>query len=109
MLSKNDTALLVLSADTVYVDDDFLAKLKSAYSSCPHVSDEMKTRWKCHGLVKSSNNGLYTYHDRLVIPRPSQDLCILLLTEYHDINGHPNWQRLLVNLLKRFFGGTCVI
>ena len=33
---------------------------------------------------------IYTYHDRLVIPRPAQDLRNLLLTEYHDNVGHPN-------------------
>jgi hypothetical protein len=59
---SNDIALLVLSADIVSVDDDFLTKLKTAYSSCSCFADE-KTRWKDHGLVKSSN-GLYTYHDR---------------------------------------------
>ncbi len=83
---NNDTALLVLLADIVSVDDDFLTKLKSAYSSCPYFFDKIKARWKSHGLVKSSN-GLYTYHDRLVIPRPTQDLRILLLTEYHDNDG----------------------
>ena len=36
---NNDTALLVLSSDTVSVDDDFLTKLKSAYFSCPYFSD----------------------------------------------------------------------
>jgi hypothetical protein len=96
---SNDIALLVLSADSVSVDDDFLTKLKSAYSSCPYCSDEIKARCKSHGLVKSSN-GLYTYHDRFVIPRPAQDPRILLLTEYHDNAGHPNWRRLLANLLK---------
>ncbi len=41
---NNDIALLVLSTDTVPVDDDFLTKLKSAYSSCPYFSDEIKAR-----------------------------------------------------------------
>jgi hypothetical protein len=45
---------------------------------------------------------LYTYYARLVIPRPAQDLHILLLTEYLDNIGHPNWCRLLATLLKRF-------
>jgi hypothetical protein len=98
---NNDIALLVLSADIVSVDDDFLTKLKLAYSSCPYFSDEIKARWKSCGLVKSSI-ALYTY-DRLVIPRPAQDLRILLHTEYHDNVGHPNWGRLLANLLKRFW------
>jgi len=97
---SNDTPLMVLSAYIVSVDDGFLTKLKTAYSSCSYVADE-KTRWKSHELVKSSD-GLYTYHDRLVIPRPTHDLRILLLTEYHDTASHPNWRRLLATLLKRF-------
>ena len=91
--------MLVLSADIVSVDDDYLTKLKTAYSACSYFVDE-KTRWKGHGLIMSSD-GLYTYHDRLVIPRQAQDLRILLLTEYHDNVGHPNWRRLLATLLKR--------
>jgi len=39
----------------------------------------------------------------LVIPRPVQDLRILLLTEYHDNVGHPNWLRLLATSLKQFW------
>ena len=41
---NNDTTLCVLSADIVYVDNDFLTKLKSAYSSCPCFYDENKAR-----------------------------------------------------------------
>ncbi len=66
---NNETSLLVLSADTVSVDNDFLTRLKNSYSSCSYFTDE-KTQWKGHGLIKSSD-GLYTYHDRLVIPRPA--------------------------------------
>ncbi len=58
------------------------------YSS--YFVDE-KTRWKGHGVIKSSD-GLYTYHDRLVILRMAQDLCILLLTECSYNVGHQNWQ-----------------
>jgi hypothetical protein len=90
---SNDAALLVLLADTISVDNDFLTKLRIAYSSCSYFADET-TRWKGHGLIKSSD-GLYTYHDRLVIPRPGQDLRILLLTKYHDNACHPNWRRFL--------------
>ena len=99
---SNDASLLVLSADMISVDDDFLTKLKNAYSSCSYFADEANARWKSHGLTKSSE-GLYTYHDRLVIPRPAQELRNLLLTEYHDNAGHPNWRRLLASLLKRFW------
>ena len=38
-----DTTLLVLSVDTVSVDDGSLTKLKIAYSSCSYFADE-KTR-----------------------------------------------------------------
>jgi hypothetical protein len=34
-----DTILLVLSSDIVSVDDGFVIKLKSAYSSCPYFFD----------------------------------------------------------------------
>jgi hypothetical protein len=70
------------------------------FSSCSYFAAE-KTRWEGHGLIKSFD-GLYTYHDRLVIPRPAQDLCILLLTECSYNVGHQNWQRLLTTLWKRF-------
>ena len=53
-------------------------------------------------LIKSFDD-LYTYYDRLVIPRPAQDQRILLLTKYHDNVGHPNWRRLLATLLKRLW------
>jgi hypothetical protein len=81
--------------------------MKKAHSSCSHFSNKIKARLKGHGLIKSSN-GLYTYHDMLVIPRPAQDLRILLLTEYYDNDGHTNWRRLLAALLKRFLVRTYV-
>jgi len=37
---NNNTVLLVLLADIVSVDDDFLTKLKVAYSSCSYFSNE---------------------------------------------------------------------
>ena len=40
---SNETSLLVLSADIVSVDDGFLTKLKTSYSSCSYFVDE-KTR-----------------------------------------------------------------
>jgi hypothetical protein len=51
---SNDISLLILSAATVSVDDGFLTKLKTASSSCTYFIDE-KSRWKCHGLIKSSD------------------------------------------------------
>ena len=67
---NNDTTLLVLLADTISADDDFLSQLKSAYSSCPYFSDEIKARWKDHGLIIKSSDGLYTYHDFAFWHRP---------------------------------------
>jgi len=61
-----------------------------------------RQRWKGHELIKSSD-GLYTYHDRLVIPRQAQNVHILLLIEYQDNVGHPNWRRLLATWLKLFW------
>ena len=93
---SNDTALLVLSADIVSANDNFPTKLKVSYSSCSYFADE-KTRWKDHGLIKSSH-GLYTYHDMLVIPRPAQDPRILMLTYCSYNVGHQNWQCMLTTL-----------
>ena len=94
---RNETSLLVLSADIVSVGEDFLTNMITEYSSCSYFADE-KTRWKGHaGLIKSSD-GLYTYHDRLVIPRLAQDLCILLLIECAYNVSHQNWPRLLTTL-----------
>ena len=36
---SNDTVFVVLSADSVSVDDEFLTKLKTAYSSCSYFVD----------------------------------------------------------------------
>jgi len=45
---------------------------------------------------------ILTNQDRLVMPRPAQDMRTLLLTEYHDNDGHPHGRCLLATLLKRF-------
>jgi hypothetical protein len=76
-------------------------KWKFLFSACSYFTDE-KTRLKGHGLIKSYDN-LYTYHERLFIPRSAQDMRILLLIGYHDNFVHSNWRRLLATLLKRFW------
>jgi len=53
----NYDASLVISADTISVDDDFLTKLKNAHSACSHLFDE-KIRWKGHVLIMFFD-GLY--------------------------------------------------
>jgi hypothetical protein len=67
---RNCNLLLVFSADTISVDDDFVTNLKTTYSSCFFL-DSVKSPWKHHERIKSSD-GLYFYHDRLVMPRPAQ-------------------------------------
>jgi hypothetical protein len=37
---SNETSLLVLSADNVSIDDDFMTKQKNSYSSCSYFADE---------------------------------------------------------------------
>jgi hypothetical protein len=103
---SNETSLLVLSADIVSVDDDFLTNWK--FLVFP-IRWWIKARWKGHGLNKSSD-GLYTHHDRLVIPRPAQDLCILMLTEccyyvVHEIGNNACWQ-LCENVS---WGNVCIV
>ena len=101
----NDPALLALPTfQSLNVDDDFLSKLKEAYSSCNYFFDENICRRK-RQLIEKSPDGLFRYHHREVIPRPSLALIESLLVEYHDNVGHPNYRRLMASLLKRF-GGT---
>ncbi len=45
----------------------------------------------------------YKYHNRVVIPRPTNALIKALLFEYHDNVGHPNYSRLMASLLKRYW------
>jgi len=54
-------------------------------------------------LIEKSFDGLFRYHHRVVIPRPTLALIKTLLVEYHDNAGHPNYCRLVTSLLKRFW------
>ncbi len=69
--SDNELALLTLSTEELNVDAYFLARLKEPYSSCNYFSYENSLRWKSQNIVKSMD-GLFTYHNRLVIPRPAK-------------------------------------
>ena len=53
-----------------------------------HISPMKRHDGRVMDLIKSYD-GLYTYHNRLSIPRPAQDVRNLLLTEYYDNVGHP--------------------
>ena len=98
----NDPVLLALSTLKLNVDDDPLSKLKKAFSACSYFSDENELRRKRQNNVKSSDR-LFRYHHRLVIPRPIEALKTVLLLEYHDNDGHPNYRRLRVSILKRYW------
>jgi len=69
--NNNEPALLALSMEELNVDVDFLAQLKEAYTSCNYFSDENNLRWKSQKIEKSTD-GLFRYHNRLVIPRPAK-------------------------------------
>ena len=101
----NETSLLVLSADTVSVDDDFLTNWKFLVFLFRWW---INARWKGHGLTRSSN-GLYTHHGRLFIPRLAQDLCILLLSECSYNVGHQEWQHMLTTLWNVSCGNVYIL
>ncbi len=65
----NDPALLALSTlESLNVDEDFLSQLKGAYSICNFFSNETLERRK-RQLIEKSSEGLFPYHNRVVIPR----------------------------------------
>jgi hypothetical protein len=84
------------------VDDVFLSQLRGAYSDCKYFSEENIDKRKSKNIIKT-NDGLFMYHNRLVIPRPAHPLIKILLFEYHDNCGHSNYRRVLASLLKRFW------
>ena len=54
-------------------------------------------------MIEKSTDGLFRYHNRVVIPRLALALIKALLFEYHDNASHPNYRRLMASLLKRFW------
>jgi hypothetical protein len=95
----NEPALLALSIEEFNVDVNFLTQLKEAYSLCSYFSEVNSLRSKSQKIVKL--DGLFSYRNRLAIPRPSHALKKLLLLEYHDNAGHFKYRRVLATLLKR--------
>jgi len=53
--------------------------------------------------IEKSKDGLFRYHNRLVIPRPAQALKKVLLLEYHDNASHSNHPCVLATLLKQYW------
>jgi hypothetical protein len=86
------------------VDDDFVTQLKGVYFSCNYFPDENIDRRK-RKLFKKPSGGLFTYHTRVLIPRPVLAFIKAMLIEYHDNDCHPNYRRLVASLLKRFLVG----
>ena len=67
----NDPTLLALSTlEILNVGDDFLSKLKEAYSSCTVFSSENSER-RSRQKIQKSSDGLFRYHNRVVILHPS--------------------------------------
>jgi hypothetical protein len=94
----NIPALLALSTQESIVDADFLTRLKEGHSSCNYFSEENSSKWKSKKIVKSTD-GLFRYHNRLVIPHPAKSLKKVLLLEYHDNVVLCNCRRVLATLL----------
>ncbi len=101
----NGLALLTLSTlESLNVYDDFLSNLKGAYSTCAYFSNDNNER-RLRQKIEKSFDGLFRYHNRVVIPRPTNALIKALLFKYHDNVGHPIYcRRLMASLLKRFWG-----
>ncbi len=72
--------------------DDFQSNLKGAYSTCdyfPNYNNKRRLRQK----IEKSSDGLFRYHNRVVIHRPANAFIKALLFEYHDNASHPNCRR----------------
>ncbi len=95
---NNPTLLALSTLELLNVDDDFLSQLKRTYSTCNYFFDENIKRRK-RQLIEKSSNGLFRYHNHVVIPRPTLALIKALLIEYHDNACHPSYRRLMASLL----------
>ncbi len=99
----NGPPLQALSAlESFNVDVDLLSRLKGAHSSFNYFSYENIDRKKRH-LIKKPSDGLFRYHNHVVLPRPAIVVVKALLIEYHENVGHSNHRRLLACILQRFF------
>ena len=52
-------------------------------------------------ILRNRPHGLFRYHNRVVIPCSAKTLKKVLILEYHDNVGHPNYRRLMAPLLER--------
>jgi len=68
--NDNQPALLPLSTlEVSNSNDDFLSRMKGAYSSCYYISYE-NNEMKLRQTIEKSSDILFRYHNRAVIPRP---------------------------------------
>ena len=89
----NDLALPTLSTlEALNVDDDFLSILKGAYFTSSYFSNDNNER-RLRQKFEKLSDGLFRYHNRVVIPLPVNALINALLFEYHDNVGHSNYRR----------------
>ena len=63
-VSYTEAACLAMNADEISVDENFSEKLKKAYETTSYFDDS--TRVLQDGIKKSAD-GLFLYHDRIVI------------------------------------------
>jgi len=88
----NDPALLALSIlEALNVDDDFMSKLKGAYSIFAYFCNENIER-RLRQKIEKSSDGLFRHHNRVVILRPANALIEALLIEYNDNVGQLNYR-----------------
>ena len=84
------------------VDDDVMSNLKVAYSPCAYFSNDINER-RLRQKIEKSSDGLFRYHNRVVITRSANAKIKAFLFEYHDNAGQPNYRRLMASLLKRYW------
>jgi hypothetical protein len=101
----NGRVLLALSIlEALNVDNYFLPNFKGACSIYAYFSNENIER-RLRQKFEKYFDGIFRYHDRVVISRPAKALIKALLIEYHDNVGYPNCRRLMISLLKHCWWG----
>ena len=92
---------LALHAESISMDEVVRQQLLDGYAATQYFNIN-DGRWRHDKLIRS-DDGLFYYHGRIVIPRPAQELRRTLLREYHDQAGHPGWKRLMAKLMTHYW------
>ncbi len=78
----NGPALKALSTlEALNVNVNFLSNLKGGYFSCAYFSDNTDER-RLRQKIEKSSDGLFRYHNRVVIPRKTNNLAFFILRQY---------------------------